>query len=122
MKYKLSITIIVTVVIITIAIVEGVFIKKTFESLNDKLGVIMQQEEYSLADVEEINYWWKRRSEVLEISVSVVQLNEISVTFGELIGAIENEDYDSASALLNRIYQYSTHICDMYMFKINNIF
>ena len=122
MKYKLSITIIVTVVIITIAIVEGVFIKKTFESLNDKLGVIMQQEEYSLADVEEINYWWKRRSEVLEISVSVVQLNEMSVTFGELIGAIENEDYDSASALLNRIYQYSTHICDMYMFKINNIF
>ena len=81
----------------------------------------MKQEEYDYEMIVETAEWWRGKAEVLEIFVSVVQLNEISVTFGELVGAVKNEDYDSASALLDRIYCYSISIKDMYLPHISNI-
>ncbi len=121
MKYKLTIAIVTLILVLGLAIGESIFIKHTFSRFNEKLEYLMQQEEYVYEDVKEVGEWWEKRSQWLEISVSVVQLNEITVTYGELVGAVENQDYDSASALLNRIYQYSIHICDMYMLKIENV-
>ena len=121
MRYKLTIIIVVCVLLVAGSILESVYLSKAFETLEEKLDKIMKQEEYDYEMIVETAEWWRGKAEVLEIFVSVVQLNEISVTFGELVGAVKNEDYDSASALLDRIYCYSISIKDMYLPHISNI-
>ena len=74
-----------------------------------------------MEEITELSDWWEERAERLEIFVSVLQLNEITVTLGELEGAVRKEDYDTASALVDRIYEYAVRIKDMYMLKLNNI-
>ena len=48
-------------------------------------------------------------------------LNEIEITYGELIGAVNAEDYDSASALLNRIKSTSDAYSDTLGLRLGNI-
>ena len=81
----------------------------------------MNMEEYNVKDVTETFEWWKKKAEVLEVFVSVLQLNEITVTLGELKGYVEKKDFESARALYNRIYMYAECVSDMYMVKFNNI-
>lgn len=121
MKYKLTIAIIVTALLIGGGIAETIFVNKTFDSFEQKIDAIMQQEVFSYEDVIAAGKWWDKRVNILEISIPHVQLTEITVTYGELVGAMEKEDFDSAGALLNRIYQYSVQIGNQYGFKLKNI-
>ena len=121
MKFKLTIAILATVLLIGGSIGETIYIRNTFEELQDRLESQMYNETYSLDEVKKLVSWWEKKAETLEIFISVVQLNEITVTMGELIGAVKKEDYDSANALFDRIYQYAVRINDMYMLKFNNI-
>lgn len=121
MKYKLTIAIIVTVLLVGGGIAETIFVNKTFDSFEEKLLAVMERDAYSYDEIQKIGDWWNKRTQFLEISIPHVQLTEITVTYGELIGAMEEEDYDSANALLNRIYRYSVEIGNQYGFKLKNI-
>ena len=124
MKYKITITVIVCALIIAGSVVEYVYVNRAFDELETRLDKVMEYEEYPLEEVEELTEWWDQTSEWLEISVPVIQLNEITVTLSELCGAVEAEDYDTASALLTRIKAYSENISDIYKmrFKKDNIY
>lgn len=121
MKFKLTIAILVAVLLIGGGVWETVYVNNTFEEFEAKLAELMQQEEYDLDDIKTVGQWWYSHADKLEVTIPHVQLTEITVTYGELEGAVENEDYDSASALLNRIYQYTIRIGELYGFKMQNI-
>lgn len=121
MKYKVTIVIIASLLLIGGSIGETLYIRNTFEEFENRLQAQMYEEYYELEEVKELAKWWEDKAETLEIFISVLQLNEITVTMGELIGAVTKEDYDSANALYDRIYSYSVRIKDMYMLKLNNI-
>ena len=121
MKYKVTIVIIASLLLIGGSIGETLYIRNTFEEFENRLQAQMYEEHYELEEVKEQAKWWEDKAETLEIFISVLQLNEITVTMGELIGAVTKEDYDSANALYDRIYSYSVRIKDMYMLKLNNI-
>ena len=121
MKYKVTIVIIASLLLIGGSIGEKLYIRNTFEEFENRLQAQMHEEYYELEEVKELAKWWEDKAETLEIFISVLQLNEITVTMGELIGAVTKEDYDSANALYDRIYSYSVRIKDMYMLKLNNI-
>lgn len=121
MKYKLTIVIIATIILIGGSIGETLYIKNVFNDLEKQLTEQMNMEEYNVKDVTETFEWWKKKAEVLEVFVSVLQLNEITVTLGELKGYVEKKDFESARALYNRIYMYAECVSDMYMVKFNNI-
>lgn len=121
MKYKVTIVIIASLLLIGGSIGETLYIRNTFEEFENRLQAQMHEEYYELEEVKELAKWWEDKAETLEIFISVLQLNEITVTMGELIGAVTKEDYDSANALYDRIYSYSVRIKDMYMLKLNNI-
>lgn len=121
MKYKLSVLIITIIIILSGSIIENIYINKTFDEFENKLLHLMEQEEYDFGEIKELSYWWGKKADYLEVTISVVILNEITVTIGELEGAVQNEDYDSASALLDRIYCYSLSVKDMYKLEIKNI-
>ena len=121
MKYKLTIVIVATVLLLAGSIAETIYIKNTFEDFEKRVEEQQNKEEYTLEEVIALADWWEEKAEKLEIFISVLQLNEITVTLGELEGAVRKEDYDTASALVDRIHEYAVRIKDMYMLKLNNI-
>ena len=121
MRYKLTLVIVATVLLLARSIAETIYIKNTFEDFEKRVEEQQNKEEYTLEEVIALADWWEEKAEKLEIFISVLQLNEITVTLGELEGAVRKEDYDTASALVDRIHEYAVRIKDMYMLKLNNI-
>ena len=121
MKYKLTLVFVVTALLLAGGIWETLFVTQSFADLGAKIDELSDREEYALSDVQELQDYWNERANRLEITIPHVQLTEITVTLGELVGAVRNEDYDSASALLLRTRQYVTRIGSLYGFSLRNI-
>ena len=123
MKYKVAAVVIALALIIGFGIFEQIFIKTTFEEFNSRLDsfIVEKDETYDLKQIKETQEWWEKRHKYLELFLPHNQLIEISITYGELVGAVAAEDFDSAQALLNRIRQTSDEFEDMYALRIGNI-
>ena len=123
MKVRLIVAICVAVLIIAGGALEEIYIKKTFSEFSEKLEEILSSpdETYTIEEVEELYKWWEKRHKTLELTMPHALLNEIEITYGELIGAVNAEDYDSASALLNRIKSTSDAYSDTLGLRLGNI-
>ncbi len=121
MKCKITLFILVILFLIGICVGENVYLDRTFSEFSDRIEAIKQQNPYDLATVLETERWWLKKVETLELTMSVQLLNDVTYTYGELIGAIKKEDYQSASGYLERLQLYATSLCDMYKVKINNV-
>ncbi len=122
-KGKLIIVITVLVLILTLGIFEQIFIKKTFEDFSSRLEsfIVEEDETYDYGAIVETKKWWDGRVKYLELFLPHVQLNEITITCGELVGAVGAEDHDSAQALLNRIQSTAESFETMYAVRLGNI-
>lgn len=121
MRFKLTISIILTILLLGGGIYETIFIQKTFTKFNEKIDVLLAQEEYDLDYAIEIQKWWIKKQPQICITVTHAQINEINFTYNEFIGAVEAKDYQSSRALLQRISEYSDTLRQTYKFKIINI-
>lgn len=123
MKCRIIIAIVAIALIIGGGIAEEILVSKVFEEFSERLSDILDSpnEEYSYEEVEATHEWWAKRHKYMELSLPHVQLNEIEITYGELLGAVEAEDYDSATALLNRIKSTSDALSEMFGFRLGNI-
>lgn len=122
-KMKLTLALVVLVVILGLGIFEQVFIHKTFEEFSDRLnGFIVEEDEtYDYDAIVETQKWWEKKVKYLELFLPHVQLIDITITYGELVGAVGAEDFDSAQALLNRIQRTAESFENMYGVRIGNI-
>lgn len=93
----------------------------TFSHFEQKIDHIIEQESYNLEEIEELATWWHKKSEILECTIPHLQLTEVTVTIGELKGAVDCDDMQSANALLTRLRYYASEIRHMYRFTVNNI-
>lgn len=123
MKYKMTIAIIVVAILLTGGILEQIYISNVFAEFSEKLEDIIATpgEGYDYDEVIKTHEWWSKKHRLLESVLPHTQLNEIEITYGELIGAVQTEDYDSASALLNRINATSKAFAEMFEFKLGNV-
>ena len=123
MKYKVAAVVVTLALILGLGIFEQIFIKTTFEEFNSRLDsfIVEEDETYDLKQIKETQEWWENRHKYLELFLPHNQLIEISITYGELVGAVAAEDFDSAQALLNRIRQTGEEFEDMYALRIGNI-
>lgn len=124
MKYKLTIAIVITVLLLTGGILEEIYVAHVFNELSEKVEKVLQTESetYDLKELEDIHEWWKDKHKYLELFLPHVQLNEIEITYGEMLGAAKADDYEGAKAQLNRIYATSKAIHEMLSFRLGNIF
>lgn len=120
MKYKLTIFILVTLFLVAVCVTENIYLDRTFGEFSERLIKISSQE-YDLEEILETEKWWLSKVEKLELTMSIQLLNDVTYTYGELIGAVKKEDYQSASGYLSRLQLYSRSLCDMYKVKINNV-
>lgn len=122
-KWKLTVAICLLCIISVMGIVEQLLIKNTFETFSEKLEnfIVEEDETYDYDAVVETQKWWLKRVKYLELFLPHVQLTEITITYGELVGAVGAEDYDSAQALLNRIKSTSDTFQSAYKVRIGNV-
>lgn len=121
MKYKLTIVTIMTIILLAGGIFETIGLNNILNTFNEKLEILNQQENINVEDVEQISKWWETKHPKLSITISHVQLNEITITLCELKGAVKTGDYQTANELLLRIKSYSESLIDLYKFKFMNI-
>ena len=122
-KKKLTVALVVLAIIISLGICEQILIKTTFDEFSARLNefIVDEEETYDYQSIVETQKWWEKRVKYLELFLPHVQLIEITITYGELVGAVGAEDYDSAQALLNRIQRTSESFENMYSVRIGNI-
>lgn len=122
-KMKLTLAIVVLVVILSLGIFEQIFIQETFDEFSKRLQsfIVEEDETYDYNAIVETQKWWEKKVKYLELFLPHVQLIDITITYGELVGAVGAEDYDSAQALLNRIQRTAESFENMYGVRIGNI-
>lgn len=120
-KYKLIMVIIVIVLVIGGGIFELIYLDKCYTGFVERLDEIMAQEPYDIESVYDTRDWLDKKHKGMEYFVPHFELNELSISYAELVGAIEKEDYDSASAILHRLRQHAIRQGDIFKFRIQNI-
>lgn len=122
-KKRLIIALVVLVVIISLGIFEQILIKETFSEFSARLErfIIEEDEEYDYDAIVETQKWWEKKAKSLELFLPHTQIIEITITYGELVGAVGAEDHDSAQALLNRIQSTAKSFSNNYRVRIGNI-
>jgi hypothetical protein len=124
MKYKLLFAVILLLVLLAGGILLEVAATRVFTRFSEKTHAILQDgpdAEYDIKDINELHEYWREKHKYLEIYLPHVQLNEVEVILGELVGAVMAEDYPTSSALINRLYETGNALIDMYSFKIGNV-
>ena len=120
---RLGVAICVLVVMIALGVFEQVLIAKTFTEFEERLEkfIVDEDEEYDYDAIVETQEWWEKKAKYLELFLPHVQIVEITITYGELVGAVGAEDHDSAQALLNRIKSTVESFSNNYSVRIGNI-
>ncbi len=123
MKYKIAAVVILLTLIIGLGVAEQFIIKDTMDEMLSRLDsfIVEEDEVYDLDEIKATGEWWDRRHKVLELFLPHNQILEITITFGELIGAVGAEDFDSAQALLTRIRMTCREFETVYSVRIGNI-
>lgn len=121
MKCKITLFVLTILFLTGICVGENLYLDRTFNEFSDRIEQIKLQDPYDLNTALETEQWWLSKVEILELTMSIQLLNDVTYTYGELIGAIKKEDYQSASGYLERLELYASSLCDMYKVKINNV-
>ena len=122
-RKRLGVAICVLVVMIALGVLEQVLIAKTFTEFEERLEkfIVDEDEEYDYNAIVETQEWWEKKAKYLELFLPHVQIVEITITYGELVGAVGAEDHDSAQALLNRIKSTVESFSNNYSVRIGNV-
>lgn len=121
MKYKLVIVIVVAVLVIGGGIFELLYLDNCYSSFIERLDEIIAQEPYEMNSVYETRDWLDKKHKGMEYFIPHFELNELSISYAELVGAMEKQDYEAASAILYRLRQLAERQGDIFKFRIQNI-
>ena len=123
MKYRIAAAILTTVLILGLGVGEQIIVAKTMDEMLSRLDsfIVEEDEVYDYDEIKQTGEWWEKRHKILELFLPHNQILEISITYGELIGAVGAEDFDSAQALLTRIRMTCQEFKNVYSVRIGNI-
>ncbi len=122
MNWRLFFAILLAVVVVGLAVGEHVYLEKVFSDMEDKMDAIDASEELSYDEIKALEDWWLSKHRFLEIVLPHVQINDVTFTFGELLGAIIADDQPSAIAQFYRLKTTISAVSEMYGFRMGNVF
>lgn len=122
MNWRLFFAILLAVVVVGLALGEHFLLEKVFTDMEEKMDAIDASEELSYDEIKELEDWWLSKHRFLEIVLPHVQINDITFTFGELLGAILADDQPSAIAQFHRLKTTISAVSEMYGFRMGNVF
>lgn len=123
MKYRIAAAVVTIVMIVGLGVAEQIIVAKTMDEMLSRLEsfIVEEDEVYDYDEICQTGEWWEKRHKVLELFLPHTQILEISITYGELTGAVGAEDFDSAQALLTRIRMTCQEFKNVYSVRIGNI-
>lgn len=123
MKYRIAAAVISIALILGLGVGEQIIVAKTMDEMLARLDsfIVETDEVYDYDEIKATGEWWAKRHRLLELFLPHNQILEISITYGELTGAVGAEDFDSAQALLTRIRMTCQEFKNVYSVRIGNI-
>lgn len=122
MNIRLVATIVIFLLLAGLCVMEEVVVNGSFDELEKRLEAVKNPSRLSLEEMLDIEEWWQDEHKTLETILPHVNLNEITFVLGELVGAIEAEDYKSAEAQYYRLIRVVEAVPEMYTVSISNVF
>lgn len=123
MKYRIAAAILTIILILGAGTAEQIIVAETMDEMLSRLDsfIVEEDEVYDYDEIKATGEWWAKRHKLLELFLPHNQILEISITYGELTGAVGAEDFDSAQALLTRIRMTCQEFKTVYSVRIGNI-
>lgn len=122
MKYKLAFVIIISAALITGCVLELYFVNKDYGIFIEKLDEMLAQDgEYLMELALETEAWLKKENNALAFVIPYNHLNELSISYGEYMGALLADDMPSATALLYKTKELALRLKGMASVTIQNI-
>lgn len=97
---KVVLAVLILILIIVGGVLENVYITRTFQALDQKLkcleSSIKSESKTTLDDIAEINDWWAKKREYIELFAYSPDVRAFSVALAETQGSLECGDFDNA--------------------------
>lgn len=121
MKSKMIVVIVVSILMLAGGILELIYINKSFDKLEERIDDILADDKPNYQKVYETKQWLEKRHKGLELFIPHFELNELSVLYNEILGAVTAGDDEGAITLIFRLKEYSERLQDVYSFRFQNV-
>ena len=124
MVLRMVIAIVLFILLITGGILEEVYVSKLFTDFGDKLDEVSNAQggKYDLDKMQEVYDWWVKKTNTMHMFLPHNPLNDITLALGEMKGAVQSGDVESATAQHNRIHAIIDTLEETFSFSASNIF
>lgn len=124
MVLRMVIAIVLCVLLITGGILEEIYVEKLFTDFEEKLEElsVAPGDDYDMDKLQDVYDWWLKKIKTLHMFLPHIPLNDITLALGEMKGAVQSGDADSATAQLNRIRAVIETLRDTFSLSASNIF
>lgn len=124
---KIISAIIIIVLIVTLGVLEQVFIHQSFNDLVLKAGAIqsdIEVENYDLAvkHTDELILWWRGKRNIIELVSPHNEVKDHIAYIAQLQGQLESKQYDDALATTFIIKEDAVNKLNILGYRIKNVF
>ncbi len=117
-------TILATILLISLSLIEQKIIKDTFYELEQNLSVVYSKTENQTAtkdDVLAYQKFWIKKKEFLHVFIPHNEIKEIDLWIGESCTLIENKKFEDALSKLDVVMELIEQIPKTFALRIENI-
>lgn len=117
-------TIIATILVIGLSIIEQNYLNKTFSEFSEILKCVQEktEEEASVKeDVLSIQNFWIEKKKTLHVFIPHNDIKEIDLWIAEAVSLVENDNFLDALSKLEVVIELTQQIPKTYKFKLENI-
>jgi len=124
MILRMVLAIVLFVLLVTGGILEEYYVDRVLGEFEEKLEDIADTPDghYDMDELQEIYDWWIKKHTAMDMFLPHTPLNEVTLTLGEMMGAVQAGDYDNATAQLCRVRASVDTLQETFSISIANIF
>lgn len=117
-------TILATVLLVSLSLIEQSVIKNTFFELKDNLTIVYAKTENQTAikdDILAYQKFWIQKKEYLHVFIPHNEIKEMDLWIGESCTLIENKKYEDALSKLDVVMELIEQIPKTFALRVENV-
>lgn len=123
---KIIAAIVIIILILTLGVLEQVFIYNSFNELTDKaesIRIELENEDYSAAELHanELMEWWRKKRDIIELTSPHNEVKDHIAYIAQLQGQIITGSYEDAIATAYIIKEDARNKLNILGYKVKNV-